>query len=323
MPNIIDLLGNPQKKYSSEEILKSIAESRGDLSDNLLSSLSHILELRAAAQDSVGCRLCVFSMPKSGSSFVQTSLKKSLKIPLMSLTSLSFNSSALGANPREQELDELAIIFSNIVSKSYVAQHHTRASKYLCTLLRNYVIAPIVCFRNIPDCLVSNLDMCEQSLDVTSDVLPLNIWFNYGGRIPNSWNQMSRSEKMDCTINSFAKWYIEFFISWKRAALCKQASPLFVWYELDILNGSNGLVEKMENWLKLNQGQKDLLSAYISNPDKTLSRFNKGISGRGVEELTVEQYSRILQIAKPFAGELTENECRLLFSAGIDDIRAS
>ncbi|MDC0261269.1 hypothetical protein OAK65_04035 [Synechococcus sp. AH-551-N17] len=323
MSNIIDLVIHPEIKLSVDLIRESIAKSEGILNDNIHASLLKILELRADAQSANGARLCIFSMPKSASSFVQSTLQSAFQLPFVSLATTSSNSSAIGANPREQELDELAIIMHNIANGSYIAQHHTRASPYTCTLLRNYGIIPVICIRNIPDCMVSILDMSEQWLfSATDEVLPGMIWSNSGGSWPFAWRQLTRSEKLNIVIDRWAKWYLDFFISWKRAAMTEQASPLFVVYENDILNGSKGFVEKAVKFFKLNLIQKDAFEASVVNFDKGKARFNKGISGRGAEQLSTNQNSKILHIAKPYLSELSDDECLLLFSASKNDIRA-
>ena len=323
MPSVLELCLNPQLKLSDNLISECVASSEVALEESVNASLLKILELRAAAQAAPGTRLCVFSMPKSASSFVQSSIRKAFRMPYVPLISTSPNPSAIGANPRQQELDELAIIFRNIVNKSYVAQHHTKASPYTCMLLQNYGIVPIVCIRNISDCLVSFLDMIEEWLSVADDdnKIPGFIWDISGGSFPFAWQQLHRAAKLDIIIDRWAKWYLDFFVSWKRAALCNQASPLFISYEHDILNGSKGFVEKMKRFKNLNQIQEDALTASVENLDPVNSRFNKGISGRGAEQLSADQNSRILRLAQPFLNELTEDECQLLFSASIADIK--
>jgi len=304
-------------------ISESVASSEVALEESVNASLLKILELRAAAQAAPGTRLCVFSMPKSASSFVQSTFAKAFQLPFVSLTTTTtpFGGSVIGCNAREQELDELAIIFANIHAKSYVAQHHTRATKYTCTLLQNYGIVPIICIRNISDCLVSLLYMTEQWLSVDDDKILGTIWGNFGGSFPFAWRQLSRAEKLDIVIDRWAKWYLDFFFSWKRAALRKQASPLFIAYEHDILNGSKGFVEKTKRFFNLNQVQEDTFNASVVNFDVGKARFNKGILGRGAEQLSTSQNLKILRAAKSFLNELSENECQLLFSASIADIK--
>ena len=257
-------------------------------------------------------------MPKSGSSFIYNVLTSILDVhQQVSLVTVSRDPSGIGTNPREQELDELAIIQSNILFHSYIAQHHTRANPYLGTMLKNYGIIPFVTIRNIPDCLISLDDMMMKW--VNSDTAKGRqglAWFNTGGRFSYKYCEMEQSERLAHIIDTWAKWYIEFFVSWKRIATTQVVRPIFIIYENDILNSGAGLIQKLTSIFNLSDEQKQRLIDYCQSPDKDSSRLNKGIAGRGQQAIASEDLSRIYRMAQPYADELSDNEIQILF--GID-----
>ena len=317
---IQDIIFHPESKFALEDIQSTFnAVPEQIKSSSWYPHAKSIAEMRYAAQNTPGLRICVFCMPKSASSFVQTTMNKTFSSPQPSLVSVALGgtTSAIGMNPREQELDELAIIQANILFQSYVAQHHTRANPYLGTMLNNYGIIPFVTIRNIPDCLISLDDMIMKWINSESVEGRQGLaWFNTGGRFSYKYCEMEQSERLTHIIDTWAKWYIEFFVSWKRMAMTQVVKPIFITYENDILNSGAGLIQKLTSIFNLSDEQKQRLTEHCQSPDKDSSRLNKGIAGRGQQAITSDDLARIYRMAKPCADELSDNEIQLLF--GID-----
>lgn len=281
-----------------------------------------IAEIRHASKETSGTRLCIFCMPKSGSSFVQKALVHTLGIPFVTLNRAggSFFGSELGINPREQELDELAIIQSNILFNSYISQHHTRAHRYLDILLASYKIIPIVVIRNIADCMISLDDMMMDALylEKTSEQ-DKHIWFNTGGKLSLNYTKLNRTDRHSLLIDTWAKWYVEFFVSWTRLARFGVNRPCFISYDDDILGGSEGFKSNMADLLDLNSTHKQKLAEYCLSPDKTKSRINKGIKGRGVEYISKENLERIYRMGTYYKEEISNRDFQILFGSCLHD----
>jgi hypothetical protein len=316
--SVARLLTHPEEKIDSSEFEHLIA--------NPHLHAHNIIAMRRAAQTAPGTRLCIFCMPKSGSTFIQKTLGKTLGINFASLIAATGGKfrSEIGINGKEQELDELAIIESNIVFSSYIAQHHTRAYHYLGTMLSNYGITPIVSIRNIPDSLVSLDDILMTGLDSGIDSeLAQNSWFNAGGRLALRYCRMSQQDRLSHLIDTWSKWYVEFLISWKRMRETGLVKPVFVVFENDILNNAQGLISKISSMFKLDAEQQLRLIQCAQSPDKSAIRFNLGIKGRGQRLIRPEDIRRILNMAIPYLDELSDNELELLFGANRDTIANS
>lgn len=317
---IQDIIFYPESKFALEDIQSTFnAVPEQVKNSSWFPHAKSIAEMRHAAQNTPGLRICVFCMPKSGSSFVQTTILKTFQIPFSTLMVAKGGNfgSETGINPREQEFDELAIIQSNILSNSYVAQHHTRANPYLGTMLNNYGIIPFVTIRNIPDCLISFDDMMMKWLRNPDRKIQLhNTWFQTGGRFSFQYCELDQPERLAHIIDTWAKWYIEFFVSWKRMATTQVVRPIFIIYENDILNSGAGFVQKLTSVFNLSDEQKQRLIDHCQSPNKDSSRLNKGIKGRGQQAIAPEDLARIYRMAKPYDDELSDNEIQLLL--GVD-----
>jgi hypothetical protein len=116
--DISDIIFHPETKFSAEDIQNAFNSASQEVQGSpWFPHAKNIAEMRYAAQNTPGLRICVFCMPKSGSSFVQTTLLNTFQTTFQTLMVARGSSfgTEIGINPREQELDELAIIQSNIL----------------------------------------------------------------------------------------------------------------------------------------------------------------------------------------------------------------
>lgn len=268
--------------------------------------LNQLFMIKQLAQAAQGRRICVFCMPKSGSSFTQSAIEATLSLPFVSLISHAETPSALGINGREQELDELAILKAFLVTGgNFVAQHHTLCTPYLCHLLRFYGIRPVITTRNVYDAIVSADDMFmtwRKTSDWMSDSMIM---------LPISYQGKSMEERLSILARTLGYWLIRFYLSWKRCEREKMVGPLWLNFEEDILKKSPFL-DKATRFFDLDADQTQRLANYVSSPDKSKSRINKGISGRGViVPSAVKQM--LVDYADLFADELSSEDMKVLF----------
>lgn len=241
-------------------------------------TVNDLLLFRQIASKVGGRRLCVFCMPKSGSSFVQSALREALNIPFASLT-LFVGAGAANTfkmNDREQELDEFAIVYTIFkAAGSFIAQHHTKASFYLMQQLLFYKIVPILTIRNIFDCIISADDMFVKWMEG----VPVRSILHSPFSLPMDYQSIDKETRLMHLCCTFGIWLVNFFLSWKRVMADGKLRPLVISYEHDILTGN--LTEKLTTYLGLNAQEQARLAQFVQSPDKAASRFNKGIAGRG------------------------------------------
>jgi hypothetical protein len=273
-------------------------------------TLGALIAVRDAATGSRAPRFAVFCMPKSGSSFIQTSLQRALRLPLVSLTSFGLLdlSSHFGMNSREQELDELALIRAALIAPGgFVAQHHTRYSTYLGLQLRLYGVQPIVTVRNILDCIVSFDEMMlEWRRGRGEQAWTTDAQF----ALPSDYPELEAQARYTILAHAFGTWLINFYLSWKRAGT-QGAAPLVIRYEDHVLD-KDRLIELLAAHLKMEPEQKDRLAAYVREPDKRSARLNVGRRGRGAEKVGEPIRGFLGDYARLFKAELTEDEIAYL-----------
>ena len=271
--------------------------------------IGNLVAARDAATRSAAPRYVVFSMPKSGSSFLATALQHALDLPPVSLTSVggSGTSSIFGMNSREQELDEMAVTKSVLLCNTgFVAQHHTRYSQYLALQLNLYGISPLVAVRNALDCIVSFDDMIK-----VRPVRPDNWVFDAQFALPVGYPALSDEARYTLLTHSLGVWLINFYLSWKRCLRQGLVSPLLVKYEDHVLH-TEALVDHISAHNPMTDEQVGRLRAYADNPDRKRSRFNVGARGRGDQKLPEHLKQFLGDYASMFEGELSEDDIRYL-----------
>jgi hypothetical protein len=251
---------------------------------NLAIGISQFAELvmrgRLTAGKAKQTNILVACAPKSASTFVAAALSKGFNAKLTSLAcpTTGYSSSILGANLREQELDELALLRNGLGHRNYVAQHHVRCTPYLARQLELYGVKPIITIRNFFDCLVSFDDMMMQSrpLGGKHDVL----FFDDG--LPSGYGDMPQDERLGVLVDTHAVWYAQFLVSWQ---LCEKAGlvkPLWISYEDDFLGDKLRLAERIVAFVGDDRIDPQVLADQLADRrDGAKHRLNKGITGRG------------------------------------------
>jgi hypothetical protein len=272
-------------------------------------AIGQMIAVRDAVTRTAAPRYALLGMPKSGSSFLSSALQHTFELPMAMLTSFGAGSvsSLLGMNSREQELDELAVIKSILLSsQGFVAQHHTRYSQYLGLQLKLYGLSPLVSVRNALDCIVSFDDM------MTSRTPESQHWvFDTQFALPTGYAAMSDQARYTILTHSFGVWLINFFLSWKRGAQQAIVAPLFIQYEEHVLN-PDALVEHLNDRIPMTSKQIERLRAYANQPDRARSRLNVGARGRGAEKIPEHLQQFLADYASLFEGDLTREEIRYL-----------
>ena len=183
---------------------------------------------------------------------------------------LNYNTSSTVARLAEPADD--AHIINPFMAQVLFTQHglifhqHTLGTSDNVYLLKSYEMPPVVMMSNVLDCMVSLRESLNKG--------PQKI----GIYVPKCWAEMPESEQYDWLACNVAPWFFTFYVSWLSAPLDK----LVVWYE-DYYADQVKWVRKILDHTGLSQ--------HGTATDETIadcarvgdsSRFNVGISGRGV-----------------------------------------
>lgn len=257
------------------------AENARQLSVNLELLAEILMRGKLTAARAPQTNILVACMPKSASTFIQNALRVGLALPGAGLHTATFNaasSSALGANLREQEPDELALLRNGLNQRGYVAQHHSRCSPYVARLLSTYNVHPIVTHRNIFDILVSMDDMLMEWRKVQAPAV--SHYFN--DAMPGNYPLLDRADRLMMLAQRNAAWLVQFYISWKKCEQVGLTRPLWISYEKDFLGDKVALARRVVGHLGLDPVMvMRLAAAFDDRPDAGQMRLNKGVAGRG------------------------------------------
>jgi hypothetical protein len=303
-------LQNPFFRLTDDEVATLIAKVGHNALTDLISARHSAM--RAPAQN-----FGVFSMPKSGSTFLKSALQEALQVRFVSL--IGFGAGALlshfGINSREQELDELALVKASVLyPNGFVCQQHTRYTQYLALQLRAYRIKPIVGIRNILDALVSFDDMMvsgRTDLDESVANDPHNWVADTQFPLPRGYVDLSPDARFRVLGPSYGIWLIQFHLSWLRGKRQGIVNPMIIRYEEDILDPPR-LVTRLTETLKLTEPQAQRLASLAEQPDPSRSRFNVGKAGRGREHVPDDVRQSLLDYARIFASEIPEEDIAYL-----------
>jgi hypothetical protein len=259
------------------------AAAAGKLALNMDQFAEFVMRAKLTASRATQLNVLLACAPKSASTFIESALRKALGLPTASLFTATINGwagSMLGANLREQEADELALIRCGLNGRGYVAQHHMRCTPYLAGMLDFYNIRPIVTHRNLFDTFISLDDMvCGYRPGRPEDA---DYYFSDG--LPANYGALDVEERLTILAQRNTAWFIQFYVSWKKCERAGLVKPLWISYEEDFLGDKQRLAARVSQ--HLGAGVADavkLADAFEDKRDAATRRFNKGIAGRGAE----------------------------------------
>ena len=281
---------------ANQKHLSSVFQ-RGDINTSLFA-----LNLMRLHQHKQAAKIAICCMPKSGSTYLMTSLMRvqSMALTIRYIHTPYDNPSFVKAEQRENELDELALLRAEMLNGNHVAQTHMKSSAYSDLTLRGLGYKVIVMQRNIFDCLVSMDDM------ICRGEVPGFAMF----RPPQNYKQMDRVNRLELITHSVGPWYVDFVVSWARTTL----KPLFLSYEKDVLGFSEVTAQKIQTYLNAPHASiEEICKAFELKNDKQKhrARINKAVAGRGMD-IPETARQAILDIAAPYEEEVRFFEKGLL-----------
>lgn len=283
-----------------------------DVGDDVVARLSFnldqfselLMRARLSAARAKQPNILVACAPKSASTFISGTLKRSMNLGGANLIAASLylkTPHTMGISLREQETDELALIRYGLNQRGYVAQHHVRATPYLCRQLKTYNVMPIVTYRNLFDSIVSLDDMFRKARQKGSSG---NADVDYFlDALPDRYHEMEDEPRLTALVHLQAHWFLQFYLSWKKCERMGFVKPLWVSYEKDFLNDKPGLAERMAAHVGPDYlDAAKLAEAFADTETAKGERLNKGIAGRGAS-MPESVRKLILEIAEPYRAE--------------------
>lgn len=261
-----------------------------------------VMRAKLTARRSSQVNILLACAPKSASTFIESALRKALGLPSASLfttTMGGYSASMLGANLREQQPDELALMRNGLNGKGYVAQHHARCTPYLARLLALYNIRPIVTHRNLFDTIVSMDDMIMAYRTGTGE----EIDHYFDDAMPAGYGKLDVEDRLTILAHRSTTWLIQFYVTWKKCERAGLVSPLWISYEQDFLGDKTVLAERVCRYLGLaNADPQKLALTFADKRGAENRRFNKGVAGRG-RDMPASVRDMILKAASYYRDE--------------------
>lgn len=216
--------------------------------------------------------LFVTAMPKSGSTLLVKALAEAT----------GYIELFLGAD----HLNEQDLYLPKLVdawSMNVVCHQHTRATRANLALMREFAIRPVVLVRDLADALVS---LCDHLESESAETPVLNVGPDFIAR--------PRAARLDMVIDLAAPWYLQFFAGWQTADIDR----LLLRYE-DLAADKAGTVARVLAFHKL---EADGLADAVARAEGAETRFNRGVPGRGRQQMTAEQRARLAALGRHFPG---------------------
>lgn len=257
--------------------------SAGRLALSLTQLTELVLRARLTASRARQPNILLACAPKSASTFISAALCRAMEVSQVSLALpayTAYSSSVLGANLRNQETDELALMRHGLNGIGYVAQHHVRCTPYLCRQIELYNIRPIVSIRNYFDTLVSLDDMFMEPRKVARSGNP---HYFFDG-LPTHYASMDPVDRYHLLVDANCVWYVQFLLNWRKCEAAGLVKPLWVSYEKDFLTDKAALGERIADFVGREFVNPERIAETFGDTSNGRKlRLNKGVSGRGAD----------------------------------------
>lgn len=225
----------------------------------------------------LGHHALIACMPKSGSTLLFEAL--------CALTGWDKGFFAYAYLQNEQEL--YLPYVREIAKSDTVTQLHCRATHANIHIIQGFAIRPVVLVRNLADIVMSLVDFYDNGAVINSF-------------LGADWVALKPVAKRDYIIDHVMPWYVGFYASWRRAEAESRVDCRFVTYE-DMIADKPGTLMAIAEFLGLDKTLDDCRTAIASaEGDKSTTRFNKGVAGRGAAALSGDQQVRLHNLTAPF-----------------------
>jgi hypothetical protein len=219
-------------------------------------------------------------MPKSGSTYLHTVLREITGLGDASLCELGDQNEGDICEKRLRQLRRRSVI-----------QQHVKATQTNLKWLSRYGVRPIVQTRSLFDILPSLHDHFERE----KNGLPC-------GYVRREFWGLSWNNRMEYLIRIHLPWYLNFLLSWSEAAEQMEMCPIT--YE-ELFADSSSTLERILNFYRMTVSRQEIEAA-IARTGQLNTRFNVGVSGRGVQLLTSGHKRMIRDLAATCGFQVSE-----------------
>ncbi len=223
----------------------------------------------------LGTHIFIACVPKSASTF--------LKNVLVGITGYRDLFAVFAAGQNEHDL--YLPVLNEFAEQNTVTQQHARASEANIQLMQAFGIRPVVLVRNIFDAVVS-----------LHDFYKTGAYFNSYFR--DSFLDLDDHTQVDLLIDNIVPWYLQFVASWSLVEKEKRLEILWLDYD-ELIQNKEDSIDSILRYYGLGAARAAIQkSVETTEADARRNRFNKGVAGRGVKNLTNEQKERIISLTK-------------------------
>jgi hypothetical protein len=220
----------------------------------------------------------IASMPKSGSTFMAKAM--------VELSGYSYAQLTYAYENDEQNLYLPRLI--DAYTAGTVTHQHLRATGPNVELLKRFGIRPVVLTRNIFDIVVSIRDHI----------------LNEGPAFPSfycdqTFLELSQEVQFDFIIELGVPWYFNFYASWYEAKRNDSLDILWLTYE-QVISDWNEALRRLVDFYRMERSAQEIAEAIERTMAKQRSetRLNKGVAGRGRSTLSEQQMEKISAMAR-------------------------
>jgi hypothetical protein len=218
----------------------------------------------------------VACMPKTASTFLTSVLARLTGFPVAPLIMSLDN-----------EQDVFAPAMGAFNGKHTLTFQHLRATPSNLYCLHHAGIEPIITVRDFADVVVSLRDMIELEQD--------REYFNALWPHPKQFLKMDRERQIDALIDIQMPWFYSFYVSWHDACRYNGFPATWLTYE-QFSRDKPAAVGAILSRYGIRRSRAQIEQA-CTEARSNRNRLNKGVSGRGREQLTDRQIDRLGRMA--------------------------
>jgi hypothetical protein len=223
--------------------------------------------------------LFIACMPKSGSSF--------LKAALCALTGFPDQSLTYAYLQNEQELYLPHLV--SAARQPVITQQHSRATEANIQMMQGFAIRPVVLIRDLADIVLSLGDFYETGATANTFFQPY-------------WPKLSSAERLELIVDHVVPWYLAFYASWVAAEAAGRVEMMWMRYE-EMTADKPAALARVARFYGLDAAPTQILAAVaVAEGNRSATRFNVGISGRGKKIFPQYLKARMVRLASAYRG---------------------
>ena len=228
-------------------------------------------------------KILLAALPKSGSTYLARLLSNFFDLPIRPY---NYNGGLCNGGIYPPS----AVLLADTSGLAYVC---TTADEDTEHLISAFGLTPILLVRNLLDVVVSYRDHVERYRSGVN-------YMNFGAIQVDDFLRRSHREQHDIIIDLCVPWMMNFYASWYRYTQTTKPAPLWLSYDGVMPDQPNALRET-SHFLGVEFDAGRAMSTILTvELEQNLTRFNRGVAGRGKATLNEDQVERVTRMAAYF-----------------------